>query len=94
MIYDQPRVYFGGEFLVNPTAGWVVDWSSSDVDSGKCTSPGHLSAASTDLPMDLGAHDVECIHGTLVRCENPHRVWVLTGKYDKASHGYEAVWPD
>jgi len=95
VIYDQPRVYFGGDFLIDPTAGWSVDWSTSNVDSGKCTAAGHLSESAMHQPIDyLMAHGTECIRGTLVRCENPQRVWKLTGKYDKASHGYEAVWPD
>ena len=95
MLYDKPCVYFSGEFLVNPVVGWSVDWSKSEVDSGKCTAPGHLGAAAMFDERDyLAAHGSECLRGTLVKCENPQRVWKLTGKYDDVSNGYEAVWPD
>ena len=95
MIHDKQRVFFSGDFLVAPTVGWSVNWDASHADSGKCgvPKPGHerdfLAAH-----REFKDHGVECIRGTIVKCHNPHRVWVLTGKYDESSNGYEAVWPD
>jgi hypothetical protein len=93
LLHDRACVYFSGEFLVNPTPGWSVDWSTSDVDNDKCTPP-LPGQEQVYLAAHDGPHGSECIRGTLVKCENPQRVWKLTGKYDAASHGYEGVWPD
>jgi len=81
-LHEKSHVYFTEEFLLYPPRGWTVDFS-------------HAACEVIAMECKMGdTHDDQCFAGVLVKCEEPQRVWRLTGEYDWCGNGYEARWPD